>query len=192
MYRNIDLNGVSHSANLGVLLDHRIAIKDGEIEVSADLDGRTPGADFEATFTGRGDTLVLIAPEDYAIGSVVMEPGDDLKLAQDAKLSEIAATRYEVEIGGITINDMKIATDRESRSLLTGAMLTATLDVDYTCQWKTAGGFVTLDAATILAVAQAVRAHVQACFDKEAELTAMIEAATTIAEVDAVSWETQS
>jgi hypothetical protein len=38
--------------------------------------------------------------------------------------------------------------------------------------------FVTLDAASITAVAMVVRAHVQACFDNEAALKAEIEAAT--------------
>jgi hypothetical protein len=36
---------------------------------------------------------------------------------------------------------------------------------------------VTLDAAAITAVAMAVRAHVQACFDREAALKTEIEAA---------------
>jgi hypothetical protein len=46
-----------------------------------------------------------------------------------------------------------------------------------------------LDAATILAVAQAVRTHVQACFDREATLSAQVEAATTVEEVQAVEYD---
>ena len=38
------------------------------------------------------------------------------------------------------------------------------------------------------AVAGAVRAHVQSCFDHEAKLQPLIEAATTEAELDAISW----
>ena len=53
------------------------------------------------------------------------------------------------------------------------------------------GTFVTLDAAAITAVAMAVRAHVQACFDREAELKAQIEAAVTAEEIAAVDLNTR-
>jgi hypothetical protein len=111
-----------------------------------------------------------------------------LEVVKAQKKSEIAAARYAAEVGGVTVNGMAIDTSRESQALVTGAALAATLDPAYTCRWKTAGGFVTLDAATVLAVAQAVRAHVQACFDREAELAAAIDAAETAEEVQAVSW----
>ena len=39
-----------------------------------------------------------------------------------------------------------------------------------------------------MAFGTAVRAHVQSCFDHEAELVPLIEAATTQAELDAVKW----
>jgi hypothetical protein len=189
MYRDIAINGTQYRVNLGILSDHRITIKNGEVSVSPDLDASTPGAEFEATFTGRGETRVLVAPEEYVIGDATMEPGDKLKIAKAKKLAEIAAARYKAEIDGITVSDMGIQTDRESRALITGAALAATIDSTYTCQWKTAAGFVTLDATTILSVAQAVRQHVQECFDREAELAAAVDAATTVADIEAVVWE---
>jgi hypothetical protein len=129
MYRNIEIDGVNHRANLGMLLDHRITIKGGEIFVSADLNGHTEGAEFEATFTGRGvihvfaapapemqevtasvpnpayidpettpdvpetieETRLVQGPDRYNIGPLVMEPGDDLKIARAPKLSSIYA-----------------------------------------------------------------------------------------------------
>ena len=39
-----------------------------------------------------------------------------------------------------------------------------------TMQWKTADGFVELTGEQVIGIARAVRAHVQACFDREAEL----------------------
>lgn len=51
-------------------------------------------------------------------------------------------------------------------------------------RWKTASGeFVTLTAPQIIALALAVRAHVQACFDREADLAAQIRAAADPAAV---------
>jgi hypothetical protein len=52
------------------------------------------------------------------------------------------------------------------------------------------GTFVALDAQAITAVAMAVRAHVQACFDREAELKAWIEAASMAEEIAAIDLNT--
>lgn len=51
------------------------------------------------------------------------------------------------------------------------------MDPGYLVQSKTAAGFITLDAMTVIGLAQAIRAHVQACFDNEAALSAAIDAA---------------
>jgi hypothetical protein len=111
-----------------------------------------------------------------------------LETARMRKLAEIAASRFDAEVGGITLQGMAIDTSRESQALITGAALQATQDSTYTCNWKTAGGFVTLNAQTVLGVATAVRQHVQTCFDREATLSAQIAAAATIEDVVAVSW----
>lgn len=100
-----------------------------------------------------------------------------------------AAHRYAVETGGTTVSGMAVATDRDSQGLIVGAAFAASLDAQYTVQWKTAAGFVTLDAATMIALAQAVRAHVQAAFDREAEIAALIDAAETVDDLRAIAWE---
>lgn len=107
-----------------------------------------------------------------------------LEALKEAKTAEIAAARYAAEIAGVN----GIRTDRESQSLITGAALKASMDSTYSCRWKTEAGFVTLTAAQIIAVADAVRAHVQSCFDREAELLPLIESAGTQAELDAINW----
>jgi len=96
-----------------------------------------------------------------------------LEAARERKRSEIAAARFEAETAGID----GIKTDRESQALITGAALKAMQDSTYSCRWKTESGFVELTAPQILAIADAVRAHVQACFDHEAELLPLVEAA---------------
>lgn len=90
----------------------------------------------------------------------------------------IAARRYEAETAGITVNGMPLDTGRDSQALVTGAALAAVIDPNYTCQWKTAGGFVDLAAQQIIALASAMRAHVQACFDREAALLDALAAGT--------------
>jgi len=90
----------------------------------------------------------------------------------------IAARRYAAETAGIEFAGMRVETDDRSKLLINGAALEAMLDTGYVMQWKTPAGFVELGGAQVLAVARAVRAHVQTCFDREAELLDALEAGT--------------
>jgi len=104
------------------------------------------------------------------------------------KKEKIAAARYEAEIAGVTVNGLTIDTGRDSQALITGAAVAAMLDNEYSLNWKTASGFIHLTAPEIIAVAQAVRAHVQACFDCEAELVELVDAADTAEDLAAITW----
>lgn len=110
-----------------------------------------------------------------------------------AKKAEIAAARYAAEIAGITVEGVDgIKTDRESQAMIVGAALKAMRDATYTCNWKTASGFVAIGANTILAVADAVRAHVQGCFDHEAGLMALVnDENNTVEDIQTINWETE-
>lgn len=116
------------------------------------------------------------------------EIAEILAATKSAKKQEIAAARYAAEIAGVAVGGATVRTDRESQALITGAALKATQDAEYTCTWKAESGFVSLNAATIIAVADAVRAHVQACFDAEAAKCVLIDAAQTVEDVEAVEW----
>jgi len=101
---------------------------------------------------------------------------DKAGLAKQAQIAAIAARRYTAETAGIEVAGIHIDTGRDSQALITGAAVAAMLDPDYICNWKTPGGFVQLDAQTLLGVATTLRAHVQACFDREAELLVALDA----------------
>jgi hypothetical protein len=100
----------------------------------------------------------------------------------------IAERRYRAETAGIAMDGYRVDTSRDSQSLITGAALQATLDAAYTCRWKTQAGFVDLSATQILALATAVRAHVQACFDREAVLLGEVAAGTFTADLLEQGW----
>ncbi len=100
----------------------------------------------------------------------------------------VAAYRWQAETGGATIGGLKIPTDEKSQGKFTAAALAAMLDPAYSVNWKLSdGSFVTLYHAQILGLAQGARAHVQSCFDREAQLVAAIDAATTPAELAAIN-----
>lgn len=100
----------------------------------------------------------------------------------------IAARRYQAEISGTTINDMPIDTGRDSQGLITGAAVQAIIDPNYSLHWKTSAGFVDLTAQQVLGVASAVRAFVQACFDRESALLDEVAAGTIIADMLEEGW----
>lgn len=101
---------------------------------------------------------------------------------------QIAARRWQAETGGTTINGMTIDTGRDSQALITGATVQAMLDPNYALRWKTPTGFVDLTAEQIIGVATAVRAHVQACFDREAELLDALDVGTFTPEMLEEGW----
>jgi len=110
---------------------------------------------------------------------------------KDSKLAELATRRWQAEEGGTTLGGNPLATDRTTQTKLTAAYIKASADSEYTIPaWKSGPGvFSALNAATIIAAADAIEAHVQACFANEAALSGEIEAATTIAELSAVDIE---
>jgi len=106
---------------------------------------------------------------------------------KDRKMRDLADMRWRKETGGTTFAGMPLATDAVSQTKYIGAVVGAQMDPNATMKWKLDDGtFVTLDAATIVNVAMAVRAHVQACFDREAVLKAAIDAAADREELDAI------
>ena len=126
-------------------------------------------------------------PEEWA--ALHPPPAPTLEELKAAKRAEIAAARYAAETGGCTVDGVTIATDRGSQALLTAAVVTARLDPEFKTRWKCADGrFVMLDAMQLRAIGDAVTAHVEACFAREAELIELIDAAQTPDELAAIKW----
>jgi hypothetical protein len=118
---------------------------------------------------------------DFSAPAMPVPSKDELK-------AYAANRRYEVETGGATIGGINVATDRESQAMLNAAYNIAQGNPQFTTMWKGADGtFNAIDAATVIALAQAVGAYVGACFGAEAAVVAKIEAETitTVAEIDA-------
>ena len=90
---------------------------------------------------------------------------------QSRILSALAAHRYKVETGGITVNGLSVSTDDRSKLMLNGARNAAMVNEEFVTKWKTPQGFVTLNSAQIIALSDAVAAHVNACFLAEAQVT---------------------
>ena len=115
------------------------------------------------------------------------------KAARDALIAvewagRIAARRFQAETGGVTVQGIPVNTERDSQALLTGAAFAASLDPAYQIKWKAATGFVDLSAQQIIGVASAVRAFVQACFNREADLLGAVADGSITAEMMEEGW----
>lgn len=104
----------------------------------------------------------------------------------------IAAERFRREAAGVSVGELLIETTRDSQALIASTGLSAILDPEYRCNFKTAKGFVEIGAAQIIEIAKAVRAHVQACFDRELTLLRAIETGDYHDEMLAEGWPDSS
>lgn len=150
----------------------------------ADLDAYVETAEW----CNANNARIVEYPDRYEVEAIPVPPEPTLDELKTLKKSAIAAARYAAETAGTTVNGVLIDTGRDSQALITGAAVAAMLDENYSLNWKTTAGFIHLTAPEIIAVAQAVRAHVQNCFDREGELVALIDAAQTKDELNAIKW----
>lgn len=103
-------------------------------------------------------------------------------------VSYAADRRWRKEVGGITIAGVPIATDDRSKIMIMGARVAAAADPNWTTVWHGAdGASYPLNATAMIAISDAVEAHVNATFATFASVKADIEAGvlTSFAEIDA-------
>jgi hypothetical protein len=100
-------------------------------------------------------------------------------------LSALATHRYAKQTGGLTVGGVSVKTDSDTLTSLIAARILAKENAQYTVKWKAEGGFVTLNAATVIAIADAVRGFIQACFDAEAAIAANVANYDSVAAITA-------
>lgn len=153
----------------------------GGVEITAEQ--------YAAALAGMLDGKVVTVEGGFAVIDPPQLEPDPEPDPEPVDLAAYAATkRWEKEVGGIEVGGMTIHTDDRSKSLIMGARLAASLDLEFATEWKTASGvFVTVDAGQVTAISDAVLAHVAHCFALEAAVLDAIasETITTPAEIDA-------
>lgn len=146
-----------------------------------------------------------VATDDDDFAAFVAAGGGPTPIASLAELAEVFAqqfpggmlsvyaadARWRRETGGITVAGVPVATDDRSKQMIIGARVAANADPDWSTLWVGADGEIyPIDAPAIIAISDAVQAHVNACFATYASVRAEIEAGTitTTAEIDAADW----
>lgn len=99
-----------------------------------------------------------------------------------------AQKRWNVENGGTVVAGARVPTDDRAKALLTGAA--ASMTATATTKVKVGGVFVDMTGTQVKGLRDAVTAHVQACFQAEADVVAAIDAGTitTEAQIAAFAW----
>lgn len=131
-----------------------------------------------------GDGVVI---EVHTIAPI---PPDELTGMKANLRMRVAAKRFAIETGGIKVGGTDIKTDRDSQAMIMGALLFTQRNPAATISWKGVAGFVDLTTAQIEAIADAVAAHVQACFAAERQHHQAIEAIATV--MDAMTYDIEA
>lgn len=125
----------------------------------------------------------------YADGDFGPAPEPEPPVLTDAELIAYAADRrWRREVGGILVGTVPVATDDRSKLMITGARLAAGADPAWSTVWHGADGQTyPVDAAAMVAISDAVQAHVNSSFATFASVKAAIDAGeiTTTDEIDA-------
>ncbi len=123
------------------------------------------------------ENLEGLINHDYIANGESLEP-PSLDYLRDQLKSALAAHRFDIETGGVTLPDgSRILTDRESQAQLTSAFQTLTQPFVGEIDWKGPDGWVTVTETELRPIAQAVAQHVQSCFKAERQVSELIDTA---------------
>lgn len=121
--------------------------------------------------------------EENGDGTYSAKPKDIADIKRH-KMAELSASRFRLETSGITLpNGVRIATDRDSQGMLSGALLTVQRNPAALIDWKGEDGWSQINKAGIEAIADAVSTHVQACFSAERAQCEALDALTEFGDV---------
>lgn len=156
-----------------------MVVRSGLIDKAGDIPHQVSEGDGHAVVAGiRG-----IPGKQLIVDGELVDRQPDTQEVKDRALSRVALRRWEIETGGVN----GIDTDDRSKLLLSAAAQKARLDPQFTTRWKTAGGWIAVDAPSLIAIEEAVFTHVSNCFAREEQLAELVNACESIQEVAALT-----
>lgn len=102
-------------------------------------------------------------------------------------LQRLLDYRFRFETGGLSVvGGLNLLTDRESQAQLSSAFVTLQSELVPDTDWKAANGWQVVNLEQIKPIATAVAAHLRGCFRGERKVQEEINAAKTMAEIEAI------
>lgn len=129
-----------------------------------------------------------LTTEQRAAIEAVVAAHDPASIGVAALIAHAADRRWQREVGGIVIGGVPVATDDRSKIMIMGARVAAAADAGWETIWHGSDGQTyPLNAGAMIAISDAVEAHVNATFATFAAVKVDIEAGTitTLAAIDA-------
>jgi len=159
----------------------------------SDADAATVEASDDRYFIVDGTLLTQQAFRDQRQQEIheqkLADFGADVDGAKQYARDYFADKRYNVEVGGIDVGGLPVRTDRLTVARIYQANALAIQDPTFTTDWKIGdGSFITVDATLIGSLTDAITSHIQTSFSREKTINDEITAATTIAELQAITW----
>lgn len=140
------------------------------------------------SWLARGNFPTPTDTEEELIAYLAPRLPDLVLLFPRGLLAYAPIARWRKETGGIVVGGVPVATDDRSKQMILGARLAAEADSGFTTPWVGSDGSInTLNAAQVIAISDAVLAHVAGCFATFAAIKADIDTGdiTTREEIDA-------
>tara|TARA_R110000772_G_scaffold22153_1_gene60143 strand:+ start:5093 stop:5659 length:567 start_codon:yes stop_codon:yes gene_type:complete len=133
--------------------------------------------DIEADLQRAKDIAVLEALE------------SDLNKAKSVVRQRIAEQRYNFEVGGIEVDGLHVRTDRFTVERIYQARVLAKENAEFITAWKLSDdSFITLNADSIINIADSITTHITLSFYKEMDLNSLVDTATTVSELTSINW----
>lgn len=104
------------------------------------------------------------------------------------KIAELANVRWQEETGGYIYKGHEFHSDRESQDRVFQAYMASLSDPNFTVTWKTKTGWLEMTASDFIALYNEFQTFLQGLYQKEKNLQALVEAATTIDGLNEIEW----
>lgn len=141
--------------------------------------------------TSQGEILIPVEtpPEPVSFDDDMPIYGDvDIEILKQGKIWQLADSRWREETAGYTYNSHEFNTDREAQSKIFQAYMTSLSNSNFTATWKTKDGWLEMTAEDFIALYDNFQEFLQGLYQKEHNLQAQVEAATTIEELNDIEW----
>lgn len=141
--------------------------------------------------TTRGELIIPVEapPEPISEENDRLVYGDvDINTLKLGKLWQLADARWREETAGFMYNGHEFHSDRESQDRFFQAYMASLSDPSFALTWKTKDGWLEMTASDFIALYNEFQTFLQGLYQKEKNLQALVEAATTIDELNAIEW----
>jgi hypothetical protein len=144
-----------------------------------------------AHHTSQGEMIIPVEtpPKPVSFDNDMPIYGEvDIDTLKQGKLWQLADARWREETAGFTYNSHEFHSDRESQDRVFQAYMASLSDPNFTVTWKTKTGWLEMTASDFIALYNEFQTFLHGLYQKEKNLQALVEAATTIDGLNEIEW----